>query len=397
MPLPHASVVLDIGSLNVRAGFSGEEAPRASFQSCVGLPRHDGLPASLLGFEADIVAGDAAAVAGGMLRLRWPVHKGHVQDAEALEQLLWHTLYTQLEVVPERTPLQLVVPHDQTRAAREQLAELLFEQFSTPMFGLLNSAAATAYAAGVVSGLILDSGASRTTVAAVSEGYVAQHSARASDVAGEVLTEELLRALRGRGYPLTTPADRRLVERAKEEGCAVSLDLAADLAALDALGGADPSVSFALPDDETLHLFDHRFRVPELLFDPAPWPGAAAARPSTPTGYSATNAPCQAPLRGWGQTVLDVAAACPPYLQPSLTERVVLGGGTTLLAGAGARLQRELVTAGAPTKVIALADRAHAAWTGASIWASSADPATSQLSKADWHEHGESIIHRYAL
>jgi len=68
-----------------------------------------------------------------------------------------------------------------------------------------------------------------------------------------------------------------------------------------------------------------------------------------------------------------------------------------MYAGLADRLKDEIVglaPAGAEIKVIASADRKFAVWKGASTFASLSTFASSWITKADYEEHGATIVHR---
>ncbi|KPI87369.1 putative actin-like protein [Leptomonas seymouri] len=397
------SVVVDVGSRNTRVGFSGEESPRTELRSCVGLP-HDKRPRpTLLQHRLDIVTGDEAYEDSGLLTLSWPIKGGHVYDFEVLEKLLFGAFVDQARVSPDTNPFLFLESADISRRDRERLCELLFESFDIPMVGLLTNTAATLYSAGRTSGLAVDSGAGRTCVAAVVEGYTLAHTIRLSRIAGDVLTDELFAALRADGYPLSTSADRDLVEAAKEALGRVSADVKAEAAQTEEDNFATPDAEdgYVLPDQQRLFLLNHTYMVPEALFDSrllkyTTDEASTSAQPSTPTGYTRSNPNSEKVLLGWVDMLRDAAGAAPRYVERALYENVVLGGGNTLFRGIEQRVQREIAAIaprGVQASCVAFAERGMAAWIGASIWGCSSVFPSTCLSKAAYHEQGCGAVH----
>ena len=195
------ALVVDDGSSMCKAGFAGEDAPRAVFPSIVGRPRHR---RSCGMVEKDSYVGDEAQTKKSVLHLKYPIEHGIVTDWEDMEKIWHHMFHDLMRVAPEEHPILLTEAPLTPAANRERTAEIMFETFATPAMYVAVTAVLSLNAAGRTTGIILDSGDDVSHAVPIYEGYALPHAISRYDFAGKDLTDLLMKILaETTGYAFT--------------------------------------------------------------------------------------------------------------------------------------------------------------------------------------------------
>ncbi|CAM6103996.1 unnamed protein product [Calypogeia fissa] len=438
-----SAIVLDLGSHTCKAGYAGEDAPKAVLPSMVGSVDRNFLPdADKLGGDVEIgKSGDgkagnrttempkgkltrklyAGVQAVGYRRDHMEVipalRDGLIHDWDIVESIWDHTLRDRLMIDPTEHPMLLAEPSYNTAPHREKMVELMFEKYGVPAVFLVKNAVLTSFASGRATSLVVDCGGGSTTVAAVHDGYVLQKAIVRSPIGGEFLTDCMLKTLEGKGIsvkpryafrrkevrpgefevtdvdvPHTTESYRLYMQRAiaadvKEVVCRVP-----DSPFEESSYANIPTTPYELPDGQTIEVGADRFKIPDLMFNPSlihriPGMEAYAAE----AGNS---------IRGLPHMVIDSINKCDVDIRRELFSSILLAGGTAAMQQMKERLEKDLMEEApqaARVKVLAsgnAVERRFSVWIGGSILASLGSFQQMWLSKAEYEEHGPSYVHR---
>jgi actin-related protein len=368
------TVIIDNGSGMVKAGFAGEDCPRAVFPSVVGRPKN---ASAMQGVQQKTeYIGDEAMQKRGILNLAYPISAGIVESWEDMEKVWHHCFYNELRVAPEeQNGVLLTEAPRNPKANREKMVSIMFETFQVKNVYVALQAVMSLYAAGRTTGLVCDAGDGVSHTIPVFEGFSIPHAVEKMEIAGRVLTNWMQKLLLGTGESFTSSAELEIVKDIKEKLAYVAQDY--DVEHAEAEKSSEKDQQYTLPDKRVITVpATVRMSCPELLFKP---------------DKDGKNCKSLHDLTCSSINLSDID------VRKDLCKNIILSGGTTMYEGIADRLKQEVTNkmpAGAEIRVIASADRKYAVWKGASTLASLSTFASSWVTAEDYQEHGAAVVHR---
>jgi actin-related protein len=370
------ALVVDNGSGMMKAGFGGDDAPRAVFPTIVGKPKHQD---TTMKKNTQLQMGayppmDDGLYRRGLLSTNFPIERGIVTNWDDMEKIWHHTFYNELRVAPEEHPVLLTEVPFNPKANREKATQIMFETFNTPALNLIIQSVLALFASGRLSGLVVDSGHGATFAVPVYEQYAIEHAIMKLDFAGSDMTDYLMKILSERGYTFASSAEKENAREMKEKLGYVALDYESELSAASTSSAIERN--FELPDGQVITLSSERFKATEALLQPS-FVGLEQS--------------------GIHQLADESIMKCEPDIRDVMYGNVILSGGNTMFEGISERMFKEmraLAPSSIRVKIVAPPERKYSVWIGGSILASLSNFSQSCISKEEYDQFGPSIVHR---
>lgn len=366
------TLVIDNGSGMCKAGFSGDEAPRAVFPSIIGRPKYSMVLAG--SSNKDCFIGDEACAKAGVLCLEYPIEHGIIKNWDDMEKIWHHTFYNELRVDPSEFPVLLTEAPINPKVNREKMCEIMFETFNCPAFYVGIQAVLSLYSSGRTTGIVFDAGDGVSHVVPIYEGYSLPHAIMRLNLAGRDLTAWMQTLMTERGYSFVSSAELEIVRDVKEKLGYVAFDYDEEMR--NAATSSSCESTYELPDGQTITLGSERFRCPELLFKP------------NMNGFE---------FDGIHTATFNSIMECDIDVRKDLYSSIVCSGGSTMFKGLNERLEKEISSLAPPTmkaKVIAPEERKYAVWIGGSVLSSLTTFPQMVITHEEYNDAGPEIVHR---
>lgn len=322
----------------------------------------------------------------------------------------------------EESPLLMTEPGWNSVKAREKSIEIAMENWGVPAFYLQKTGVLAAFASGKASGIVIDVGASHTSVTPVLDGMVMKKGVQKSTLAGNFVSNQIRMGFK-QSQP-EIPLTPHYLVKSKSP-----VDAGAPAQAVYKTFDTPPTDSFrAFQEDRVLT--EYKESVVEIW----PGPGRLLTGTNEDMAKASPGRPFEMP-DGWNQVftldrfkaaegLFDANAAftddanprpkdeqtIPRLVQaavqhvdadqrPLLLSNIVVTGGSTMLYKFTERLNYEInnIYPSTRNKLVApgpIVERKYAAWIGGSILASLGSFHQLWISRKEYEEHGVNIVEK---
>lgn len=219
------AIVVDVGSNMVKAGFGGDDAPRAYFPSTIGTAK---TKSCMVGMgNKSYYVGDEAQYRRGSLTMCHVLEHAIPQSNDLHQRLFHQSFYNELKVAPEEHPLLILEATLNPLHVRQNTLQLLMEEFSAPAVYFANASIMSLYAHGKTSGMAVDCGHGITQMVPVCDGLMINAGQVRSELGGALVSRVLMEMLWQSNKPasaidMQTTAWKQTLHQIKEKAATCS-------------------------------------------------------------------------------------------------------------------------------------------------------------------------------
>lgn len=373
-------IVLDIGSGEIKAGFSGEEKPKIIFKNIIGEPKYKKVLHAFNKENQEInvqYIGEDCDKNMGVIKLKNPVKHGifsNEQDILSIFNYIYSKLGLNSEEIQQH-PLLVTEPLLNPYTNREKIASTLFESLGAPAIFFASQPILSLFSTSSTSGTVLESGEGVTQSCVVYEGFSLPNSYERFDYGGADVSEYLKLLLKKKGYNFYNSTEFRLVNEIKENSCfCLSNNLNIDIN--DAKKGLNRNpINYYLPDGTSISIGEERLLAPEILFN---------------TEYMGKE------YLSLSDIIMSSINKVEIQLRQKLYENILLSGGNTAFRGLKDKLTDEIKNKAYKNLKINLKSTPkpeYCCWLGGNIISTLEIFKKMCVNKNEWNEKGTKIVH----
>lgn len=204
------------------------------------------------------------------MNVEYPVVAGRIQDIDKMKQIFLHLMNDVMQCTLEEHKVIVTEPPNNDPKIREQLIDLMFNEFRVPKLYLGNQAVLSLFADGRTTGTVLDCGEGVTHTVPIYEGYAIPFATTEIPICGRDLTNYMHKLIHAKNPTVIgdSSADVAECEKIKIEHGQVAIDFDAEMKQANEVSAKDGDRQYLLPGGHWIKIKEERLKCPELLFVP---------------------------------------------------------------------------------------------------------------------------------
>ena len=372
-------IIIDIGSGEIKAGFSGEEKPKVTFNNYFGEPKYKRI---IRTFDNEIkekteqYIGEDCDKYLGLIKLRYPVIHGSFENESDILTIFSH-IFTKLSLNSQEIkehPVLIAESILNPSKNREQITHTLVDNLGVPGIFFASQPLLSLFSTSATSGTVLESGEGVTQSCVVYEGYSIPSSYERYNYGGKDVTEFLRDLLKKKGYHFYNSTELKMINDIKENLCYLEINRRNNSYKKTINIKNTP---YYLPDGSNISIGDERILAPELLFNPE---------------YIGKE------YLGFTDMIMSSINRIDIELKKSSYENILLSGGNTSFKELDSKLVNELRNKlGKDYKINIFENEKinpkYRCWVGANIISTMEIFKKMWVTRHEWNEKGSQIIH----
>ena len=371
------AIIIDIGSGEIKAGLRGGIRPKFSFKNQIGEPKYKKI---LKKFNKDNTPVKEQYICEkcnpylSALKIRNPVAHGNFTNTDDIFPIFNH-IFSSLKINSEEIkehPILISESLLNPSKNRENIASVLFEEFQVPQLFFASQPILSLFATSHTTGAVLESGEGVTQSCVVYEGYSIPSSFERYDYGGGDVTKYLFTLLQNLGFYFDTSAEYQIINDIKEQLCfACPSNMIENMEK----NSKFEKENFFLPDGNVIKLGEERISPPEILYNPE---------------LNGMEFP------SFQNMILNSINKTDMELRPKLYEAILLSGGNTSIKGTSNKVYfelKKLINQNMKIKIHTPINPNFLCWRGGSLISGLEIFKKMWVSKDEWDEKGEKVIH----
>ena len=376
-----APIIIDLGSSQIKAGFSGQELPKKIFNSFIGESKYKKLIKTFNkdnSIKKEIFIGSECDKNLNILKLRFPINHGSFTNSEDVYPF-FNYIFSLLKIPSEEInlhPILITEPLENPINNRENISKILFEQFSINNLFFASQPVLSLFSTSDTSGIILESGEGVTQSCAIYEGYAIPNSFQRYDYGGRDVTNYFDDILKKLGYFFETSAEKILIKEIKEKYCwACPTNISESIKK----NSEFEKENHFLPDGNVMKLGVERIYPAEILYKP---------------DIIGLEYP------GFHEMIMNSINNTDIELRSKLYQSIILSGGNTAISGTANKIYSEMkkmVNQNMKINIHSPKNPHLLCWIGGSIISKLEIFKKMWITKQEWEENGNKILHEKTI